>query len=287
MPRDATPSPVTVTAWLDGRVFIAITCAPKDAGGPIAPCLVTVRMGGRAPPRMEAVSARQDFGGPCAREFALLGSMDIAVTRIALSAFTLMDRVTTSPDTVTVCRGFLGHFVTKCALAGGMEKAVQNSVYAATTPPVTPSMARVSATLAGLAATALTNVLPVSGVQTVSTHVTVTMMPSAAHTTGNANVRLDGRGCTVRRGAHQPFLERTVPMSASAITEPTVTTSLGSAHVGQDSQANTASRSAHREPLATAAGSCASVRTTPRVTTSRGPATATLASKASAATRLL
>lgn len=46
----------------------------------------------------------------------------------------------------------------------------------------------------------------------------------------------------VLQGAHQHFMERTVPMSASAITEPTVTTSLGSAHVGQDSQANTASR---------------------------------------------
>ncbi|CAH2274462.1 multiple epidermal growth factor-like domains 11 isoform X2 [Pelobates cultripes] len=103
-------------------------------------------------------------------------------------------------------------------------------------------MGHASATQAGLAQIALTNVLQASGVRTASTLVTAIMMQNAAHMTESVNAQLAGQGCFAHRDVHLPFMERIVPMSASATMERTVTISLGSVHVELDSQESTASK---------------------------------------------
>lgn len=149
MQRDVTLSPGTVIVWQGGQEFTVTMYALKDAGDPTAPCRVTARTADHAHRRMAVVSVLQDTEEPCAKEFALLDSMDIAAAKHAPSAFTPMDRVITSQAIVTACQDFLAHFVTKFALVEDSVGAVRNSVYAATMQPATPSTARASATRAG------------------------------------------------------------------------------------------------------------------------------------------
>lgn len=56
----------SVSVLLQASIAIASVC--KDAGDQIVPSPVTVRMGARAPPRMEPVSVHLAIEDPCARE---------------------------------------------------------------------------------------------------------------------------------------------------------------------------------------------------------------------------
>lgn len=128
-------------------------------------------------------------------------------------------------------------------------------------------MGHVSVTLVGLEVTVPSLVLQVSGVPTVSIHVTVIMEPTAAHTTESANAHQDGQVFTAHSAVHWVSMGKTALRLVSAGTEPTVTTSLDNVPAAQASWDTTVSRNVHRVRTAMAAVKCATVLITPLVIT--------------------
>lgn len=256
---DVTQSPVTAAASTDGQGCCVTVCVLRVAGALTARTAACVRTGGPALLRTAPVPVRPDTEAPTVGECVRRACMGLAVVAPVRSVFTLMARVTTSLDSVTVYPAFTAPSATRCVPVGGSGRPVLRPAPVLTMGPVTPSMAPVSAIQAGSGTTAQNRVLEDRGVQTVSTNVTVTTELSATQWTGCVTVGLGGPGYTVHNAVRLVSSALTVLKFVVVKMARTVTTSVEPAPVEPASLDTTVNSSARRVRLDMGANSCVNV----------------------------
>lgn len=160
-----------------------------------------------------------------------------------------------------------GHSATKCVPVAGLARTVEGAAPALIMALVAPWTAHVSAILAGLAVTAHSHVLRVSGVPTAFTLATVTMEHSAVLMTASVNVRPAGQVSTAHKDVHWVSMVRIVCRHVNVRMVQTAITSRVSAHAVQASWDVTVKRNVLRVHMDMAAGKFVIVSITPPVIT--------------------